>query len=383
MTKVRPIPFSMPCLRPRSLWRGCCTVLLATSIAACSGESPQTHGKKANGEAVPVVTAAVQRKAVPVQLHAIGNVEAYANVAVKALVDGQITQVHFREGQDVTAGALLFQLDPRAHQAQLNQAQATLLRDRAVMANAQAKERRYKELLAKQFVSPDMYAQISTDFDTAKATVAADEAAVRNAEVQLGYTSIRSPISGRTGTILIQRGNLVKANDTNPLVVINQISPIYVGFTVPESSLARIRQSMHEGIAQVDARVPDSGAAAVSGKLVFIDNAVNTATGTVKLKAEFLNAERNLWPGQFVTVNLTLYRQEGAIVVPSQAVQVGPQGQYVFVVKPDRTAEVRKVVVDRTDGPDTVIARGLNPGEQVVVLGQLRLKPGTKVVVKS
>lgn len=364
------------------LARGLCVVLLA-AVAACSREPAPVVAKKGEGEAVPVVTATVQRKSLPVQLHAIGNVEAYSSVAVKALIDGQIASVHFREGQDVAAGALLFQLDARSLQAQLSQARAALQRDRAVMANAQEQEQRYKELLRKEYVSQDSYEQIATAFDTAQANVAADQAAVRNAEVQLGYTAIRSPIAGRTGSILIQRGNLVKANDTNALVVINQIAPIYVDFAVPEAHLARIRESLREGVARVDAAVPDSGMAALPGKLVFVDNAVDSTTGTVRLKAQFGNAERTLWPGQFVTVDLTLYRQPDAIAVPSQAVQAGPKGQYVFVVKADRTAEVRSVVVDRNQGPDAVIAQGLAPGEQVVTLGQLRLKPGTRVVVKS
>ncbi len=357
--------------------------ILAVALASCSGKEPKAP--KGNGKAgapVPVLVATAEQKVIPVQIRAIGNAEAYATVAVKARVDGQIVRVNFREGQDVAPGEVLFQLDPRPFEAALAQARANLARDAAQLANAQAQERRYRDLLQKNFVSREMYAQIRTNLDTARATVQADQAAVENARLQLEFGTIRSPISGRTGKILIQRGNLVKANDTNALVVINRIRPIYVDLSVPEQDLERIRRFMRGGALPVGVTLPGADAKTASGKLVFVDNAVDATTGTVRLKALLPNEDEALWPGLFVNATLTLRQQKDAVVVPSQAVQTGPRGQYVFVVKPDDSVEMRDIAVDRSVGAETVVAKGLAPGERVVTVGQLRLVPGAKVDIK-
>lgn len=357
--------------------------ILAVALASCSGKEPKAP--KGNGKAgapVPVLVATAEQKVMPVQIRAIGNAEAYATVAVKARVDGQIVRVNFREGQDVAPGEVLFQLDPRPFEAALAQARANLARDAAQLANAQAQERRYRDLLQKNFVSREMYSQIRTNLDTARATVQADQAAVENARLQLEFGTIRSPISGRTGKILIQRGNLVKANDTNALVVINRIRPIYVDLSVPEQDLERIRRFMRGGALPVGVTLPGADAKTASGKLVFVDNAVDATTGTVRLKALFPNEDEALWPGLFVNATLTLRQQKDAVVVPSQAVQTGPRGQYVFVVKPDDSVEMRDIAVDRSVGAETVVAKGLAPGERVVTVGQLRLVPGAKVDIK-
>jgi membrane fusion protein, multidrug efflux system len=357
-------------------------VLAAAMLAAVSACSDNAAPQSAT-PAVPVLTATVARKTVPVQIQAIGSVEAYATVAVKARVDGQITRVFFKEGQDVRPGDTLFEIDPRPFAAQLKQAQANLMRDRAQLDNARVQERRYQDLIQKKLVAKDQYDQVRTNRETAEANVRADEAAIENARLQLEYSTIRSPIAGRTGRIMIQQGNLVKANDSNPLVVINQVDPIYVSFSVPEQRLGAIRRYMNAGSVRVRATLPDADTPAVSGRLEFVDNAVDTTTGTIRLKAAFRNEERVLWPGQFVNAVLTLYEQTDAVVVPAQAVQTGPTGQYVFVVKPDLTAEVRPVIPDRTVGGETVIAQGVVPGERVVTTGQSRLVPGSKVSIKT
>jgi multidrug efflux system membrane fusion protein len=332
-------------------------------------------------QAVPVSVAQVTFRTVPVRLRAIGNVEPYTTVAVKARIDGQIVAVHFKEGQEVRKGDTLFEIDRRPFEAQLAQAQATLGKDRALLDHANEQEKRYKELLEKKFISPDAYAQIRTNRETAAAQTRADEAAIDSAKLQIAYCTIRSPITGYAGKIQIQEGNLVKANDTNPLVIINQVVPVNVSFSVPEQSLPAVRKYQADGELQVSAQVPNAGVAAVAGKLSFIDNTTDATTGTIKLKAEFANADKALWPGQFVDVVLTLTQQDNAVVAPAAAVQNGPNGQYVFVVKPDRTVELRSIRIARSEGDIAVMSSGLQPGETVVTVGQLRLAPGTKVAI--
>jgi multidrug efflux system membrane fusion protein len=355
-------------------------VFLLALLAGCSSRSAPPA---ATATPIPVTADGVVEKTMPVQIRAIGNAEASASVAIKARVDGQLVRVHFREGQDVAAGQLLFQIDPRPYEAQLQQAEAALARDRATLDYARTQEQRYQELLQQHFISQEMYAQVRTNRGTAEANVHADEAAVQNARLQLEYASIRSPIAGRTGKVLIQQGNLVKANDTNPLVVINAIRPIYVSFAVPEQYLEAIRARASGGRLRVIAGPPSSEQAPAQGLLDFVDNAVDPATGTVRLRAAFPNQDHRLWPGQFLQVQLTLREQSQALVVPAQAVQVGPRGQFVFVIRPDETVEVRDVTVDRTEGAETVIAKGVAVGERVVTEGQSRLTPGAKVQVRT
>ena len=331
--------------------------------------------------AVTVTTAAVTSKSVPVRIHAIGNVEPYTTVAVKARVDGQIVGVRFKEGDEVRQGAVLFEIDARPFEASLKQAQANLLKDKALLDRATEQEKRYKDLLDKKFISADAYEQVRTNTATATATVRGDEAAVENAKLQLEYCTIRSPITGYAGKIMIQQGNLVKAGDAAPLVTVNQIVPVYVTFSVPEQNVSEIRSYQAKGELKVEAKLPNATAVTAAGRVSFVDNSADTTTGTIKLRAEFPNTDKALWPGQFANVALTLYEQKNAVITPSTAVKDGPTGPYVFVVKPDMTVELRTIKVARTEGDDTVVASGLSPGEQVVTVGQLRLAPGSKVNV--
>ena len=331
--------------------------------------------------AVPVTTAPVILKTVPVRLYAIGNVEPYTTVAVKARVDGQLVSVRFKEGDEVRQGAVLFEIDARPFAASLKQAQANLLKDRALYDRAKEQDKRYKDLLAKNFISTDAYEQVRTNAETAAATVAADEAAIDNAKLSLEYCTIRSPVTGYAGRIQIQQGNLVKANDTNAMVTLNQVVPIYTSFSVPEQNVADVRRYQADGELKVAANFANATHPPMAGRLSFVDNSADATTGTIKLKAEFPNSDKALWPGQFVNVVLTLREQKDAIVTPSSSVQSGPTGQYVFVVKADSTVELRNITITRAEGDDTVVASGLKAGDIVVTVGQLRLAPGTKVNV--
>jgi multidrug efflux system membrane fusion protein len=344
-------------------------------------------GKKAEQQilkpAVPVTVGVAAQKAVPLQVSVIGNVEASSIVAVKAQVGGTLTKVHFTEGQDVKKGDLLFTIDPRPYEAALKQADAILARDRAQYENARAEDRRYAELVKKGYVSQTQYEQVRTNAVALEAVVQASRAQVENAQLQLAYCTIRSPFSGRTGSLVAYEGNLIKANADTPMVTINQLQPVNVSFAVPEKTLPEIKKYMAGGALIVEALLSKDDKNPVKGKLTFIENAVDTATGTIKLKGSFANSDRKLWPGQFVNVLLTLMTQSNAIVVPTQAVQTGQTGQFVFVVKKDSTVEAKPVVVSRTFGEDSVIESGLTSGEKVVTDGQLRLTPGAKVEVKE
>jgi membrane fusion protein, multidrug efflux system len=334
--------------------------------------------------AVPVsVTAAVQQN-IPVRLQAIGNVEAYTSVAVKSRVDGQIVEVPFREGQEVKKGEVLFRIDARPFEAAFRQSEAQALRDVASRDQAASQERRYQELLDKNFVSKDAYAQYRTNAQTAEATSKASQAALENAKLNLEYTVIRSPVEGYVGRALLQAGNMVKANDTISLVVINQVKPVYVSFAIPEQQLATVRDLMRKNPLAVEVAAPGNDKAIATGRIAFLDNAVDQTTGTIKVRAIFDNSDAALWPGQFYTVRVKLYDQENAILVPSRALQTGPDGQFVYVVKPDMMVEVRKVVVSRNEGEMAVLAEGgIAKDERVVVRGALRLAPGMKVNIQD
>jgi multidrug efflux system membrane fusion protein len=333
--------------------------------------------------AVPVTVARVVQKSEPVRVAAVGNIEPYTSVAIKARVDGQIVAVRFKEGDRVHKGDVLFQIDARPFEAALAQARANLAKDQAQLDRARGQDARNLDLLHKNFISKDAYEQFKTNVETTAASVRADQAAVDIARLNVDYCTIRAPITGYAGRILIQQGNLVKANDSNPLVTLNQIVPVYASFSVPEQDLARIREHQDKGDLLVQASLPNASHGPVSGRLSFIDNSADTTTGTIRLKAEFANPDTALWPGQFVNVVLTLYHQKDAVVAPTQAIQNGPNGQYVFVVRPDHTVELRSVKVDRAVGEDTVIASGLQPGETVVTTGQMRLAPGTRVAMDA
>jgi len=329
----------------------------------------------------PVTVAQVEQKDIPLQLKAIGNVEAYNTVGIKSLVNGTVEKVHFREGQDVQKGQLLFTIDPRPFQAALRQAEANLAKDVAQARNAEEQARRYAGLVKDGIVTQEQYDQIRTTADSYGANVAADRAAVESAKLQLSYCYIHSPLVGRTGNLAVNAGNVVKANDVPVLVTINQVSPIYVSFTVPERELAGLKKHIAAGDLKVEAVVPSDGQQADSGNISFLDNTVDPATGTIRLKGTFANLKRHLWPGQFVNVIMTLAIKPKALVVPTTAVQTGQQGQYVFVVGADLNAEVRPVVAGITTDGLMVIEQGLKAGETVVTDGQIRLAPGAKVVI--
>jgi multidrug efflux system membrane fusion protein len=334
--------------------------------------------------AVPVSVAAAALQDVPMRVLAIGNVEPSSTVALKARVDGQIVAVNFKEGQEVRKGEILFRIDARPFESALKQAEANALRDAAARDQARSQERRYLELLEKNFVSKEAYAQIATNAQTAAATAKASEAARESARLNLEYCTIAAPIEGFVGKVLLQVGNLVKANDVNALVVINQVRPIYVSFAVPEQTLADIRRYL--AAAPLEVAVSSSDARhtpLAAGRLVFIDNAVDPSTGTIKLRAGFDNRDLALWPGQFVATSMRLYEQKDAIVVPATAVQTGPQGEFVFVLKADATAEARKVTIARTEGDLAIVAKGLAAGEKVVTRGQLRITPGARLVERQ
>jgi len=388
-------------------------LILLVVIWRFLGERSATSGARArgSGEVVPVEVASVTEQDVPIQIKSIGNVEAQNTVAVRSQIEGTLLRVAFVPGQEVKRGDLLFTIDPRPLQAQLSQAEANLLkamaavrqgndivaRDQATLENDRISLNRDLKLLEAGVVPREQY-----DNDLAKeradeATVRADQSAVanlqaaqkaeqanvENARVQLSYTTIRSPITGKTGNLAVTQGNLVRANDTTPMVTITTASPIYVTFSVPERDLVRIRQATGKEGLEVEGQVPGDEGNPVKGRLSLVDNTVDPATGTVRLKATFINDDRRLYPGQFVNVVLTLGIADQATVVPSQAVQVGQDKSFVYVVKADGTAEMRTVKTGTTIESMTVIEDGLKPGEQVVTDGQLRIVPGAKVQAKS
>jgi membrane fusion protein, multidrug efflux system len=350
-----------------------------------STDSRAKEGRKGSKgpPAVPVTVSVVGKETVAVRLAAIGNVEAYSTVALKARVDGQIVEVNFKEGAPVKKGEVLFRIDPRPYEAALRQAEANALRDAAARDQARSQDKRYQELLQKNFVSKEAYAQIRTNAETAQATARASQAALENARLNLEYCTIRSPLDGFVGKVLLQAGNLVKANDVNPLVVINQVRPIYVNFAVPEQNLPEVRKYLVQGPLEVEVLPADPTQMHPKGRLIFVDNAVDPTTGTIRLRAQFDNVDAALWPGQFVNVSVRLYDEPDAIVIPSAAVQTGQDGQYVYLVSAELTAELRRISVRRVDGERTIVATGLQGGERVVTRGQLRLGPKVRVQIAA
>jgi multidrug efflux system membrane fusion protein len=343
---------------------------------------------------VPIVSTRVQQKPMPVTLSAVGSVETIASVQVHAQVTGQLGEIKFVEGQDVEKGQPLFSIDPRPFDAALQQAQAVAERDTATWQNAQAQQARLDSLFGRGLVSRDQYEAQRASAAALAATVAADKAAVDSARLNLQLTRIAAPISGRTGSLGAHAGDLIRANDTSALVVINQLSPVYVAFSVPGLYLSKIRRYQGERPLQVSAVAPPGAdqtatmaPAAITaqerGTVTFIDNAVDPTTGTIRLKATFANTDRHLWPGAFVQVVLDLTTDPNALVVPAVAVQTSQDGQYVYVVKEDRTVEMRPVRVDRQQGDEMVIASGVSAGETVVTDGHLRLTPGARVVERG
>jgi multidrug efflux system membrane fusion protein len=332
---------------------------------------------------VPVTVADVQQKTVPVQVRVIGNVEAYSTVGIKPQITGEIVGVHFTEGQDVKKGQLLFTFDPRPFEADLLRAQANLAQDEAKAKNAEVEHQRYRKLMEAGVVAKEQAEQMETNDAAMLATVNADRAQVEYARVQLIYTKIYSPMDGRAGNLMLHRGTVVKANPDNPIITINQINPIYVTFSVPQQVLPEIKQHMAKDKLKVTAIIQGQENRPEEGTLTFVDNNVDLNTGTIKLKGTFANSNRCLWPGQYVNVTLTLAEEPNAIVVSTQAIQTGQDGSYVFIVKPDLTAESRPVKVERNIDNQAVIESGLTAGEKVVTDGQIRLVPGSKVEIKN
>jgi multidrug efflux system membrane fusion protein len=359
--------------------------LVAACTAACSSEAaaPQQSQGDRGGTAVPVTIATVVRKAMPLDISVVGTVEAFSTVAVHAQITGTLTSVGFNEGDDVKAGQVLFTLDRRPLEATLAQVKANLERDLAQAANARTQAGRYETLAQRGLVSGQEVQASTTTAAALDATVAADRAALENATVQLEYATVTAPISGRTGALIVHEGNLVRANDATPLVVINQVAPVNVGFGIPEAQLAAFKRYLAQRSLRVEARPPNDTDPPSTGQIAFVDNAVDQTTGTIRIKGAFPNADRRLWPGQFVNVVVTLTTDAAAVVVPTVAVQAGPQGQFVYIVKADQSVDLRPVTIARTSGADTVIKDGLSPGEIVVTDGQLRLVPGSRISVRS
>jgi multidrug efflux system membrane fusion protein len=361
------------------------TVLAA---AGCSGgEAVATVRAPGRGAqqaaAVPVTVASVVQKAMPIDIRVIGTAEPYSTVAVHAQITGELTTVNFNEGDEVKKGQVLFTLDRRPLDAALQQAQANLEHDQAQSVNARAQAARYQDLLKRGIATREQVDQNNSNAAALDASVGADRAAIESARVQLAYATIAAPLAGRTGALQVHAGNLVRANDTTPLVIINQIAPIYVSFGVPEAQLPALKRYMARGSLRVQAAPPNEDGAPSSGRITFVDNAVDQTTGTIRIKGAFGNEDRRLWPGQFVNVQVTLTTDPSAIVVPTTAVQTGQQGDYAFVVKSDQTVELRTVTVARSAGDETVIKTGLKPGEIVVTDGQLRLVPGSRISAKG
>jgi len=352
---------------------------IALLVPACTQAPARSDGP----EAIPVLAAAVVRKDVPIEIQEIGAVQAYATVAIRAQVGGVLQKVHFREGQDVRAGDLLFSLDARPYAAALESAEAALARDSVQLETATHDVERYTSLVQKEYVNQEEFDRIRTNAASLEAAVRGDKAAIETARVELEHCTIRAPINGRTGQLMVNGGNLVKAEGDDPLVVLNQIEPIYAAFSLPERYLPDIKVHQSAGDLGVRAAVVDALTPPLVGALSFVDNAVDRSTGTVRLKATFPNHDRVLWPGQFVNVTLELAVRPGALVVPTQAIQTGQQGTYVFVVRSDQTVESRQVTAGTAVGRETIIEKGLEADETVVVDGQLRLIPGAKVAIQA
>jgi membrane fusion protein, multidrug efflux system len=364
----------------------------AVTLAAfgCTAEDPAAapaaagRGGGGGGGTVPVTTAPVVNKPMPIEISVIGTAEAFSNVAIRSQITGQLEKVNFTEGDEVQQGQVLFTLDRRPLELALREAQANLERDTAKAENAVLMNKRYDDLAKRGIATREQVDTSRADMSALAATVSADKAAVENATVQLDYATIKAPISGRTGALMVHEGNLVRANDQTPLVTINQVMPISVSFAIPEVRLSDLKRYMAAGgPLRVTATPPNDDGPGAVGRIAFVDNAVDENTGTIRIKGTFPNTDRRLWPGQFVNVVVTLTTDPKAIVVPSVAVQTGQQGTYVFTVKPDQTVEMRPVTVARASGSETVLGSGVQPGETVVTDGHLRLVPGSRISVKG
>ncbi len=349
----------------------------AALAAACRAVAALPDG------AVPVTVAAVEQRSVPQEISAIGTVTPIQTVAVRGQVSGTLLKVAFQEGDEVQSGQLLFQIDPRPFQAALDMAQANLAKDRAQLVNARQQVTRYQQLVQNNLATEEQFDQLKANADAAEAAIVADSAAVQTARLNLEYTTIKAQIAGRTGSLLLREGNLVPVNGATPLVVVNQIRPIAVSFSVPQKYLDDIQRFSARGHLAVEIRPTEDTSAVQLGTLTFINNQVDTTTGTIQLKATFANADRKLWPGEFVAARLVLNVERDVLTIPSQAVMTGQSGSYVYLVNPDRSVRTQEVTVGRSAGDFVVIEKGLARGQMVVTDGQLRLVPGAKVEVKG
>ncbi len=365
--------------------------LIALLAAGC-GDRPAAEAKGAGGAAkggrggaggaAPVVTATAARKPIPLVIDAIGLIESMRSASIRSQVTGTLFRIAIKEGQDVKAGDLLFELDPRPLQNALQTAQSDLRKLRVQLEYAQGQVARYQALSAEQMVSREQYQKIQDDARALEAQVASSEALLANAKLQLEYSAIKAPVGGRTGNLFVHEGDLIRANDQTPMVTINQINPIYVTFGVPQQHLAAINRFRTEGSLKIKVTPPGTDERPELGELTFIDNTVDASTGTIKLKGTLANEQHRLWPGQFASVTVTL-AEPPVIAVPASAIQTSQTGQYVFVVTAEKLAELRPVVVERTFENEAVIAKGLNEGEIVVIDGQLRVVPGRPVEIKQ
>jgi multidrug efflux system membrane fusion protein len=349
--------------------------VFVVALAACS----HPHAPPAVAP-VPVTTVTAATRDIPILVSAVGSVEPINSVSVTSMIDGQLLAALVKDGDYVTANQLLFRIDPRPGEAALRQTEAAQTKDQAALDQARSEVKRNAPVAAKGYISADQMEQYRTNLEAAAASIKVDQANVAAAKVTLGYTEIRSPIAGRLGRLLIQPGNLLKANDTSALVVINQIEPIYVNFALPGSLLGGILVAQHSAPLDVSATIVGV-AKPVTGTVAFVDNAVDMITGTIKLRAQFANLEHVLWPGQLVSVSATLGHDANAVVLPDQAVQDGPEGSYLFVVKADGSAEQRNVTVARVVDGQAVIGKGLAAGETVVLDGQSRVQNGVPLKV--
>jgi multidrug efflux system membrane fusion protein len=368
--------------RGHTFARAAALIVVLALVSGCTGKESAPNSMAAQGP-VAVLVAPVEQKTVPNQLREVGTVEAYSTVSIKSRVEGHLETIHFKEGDLVKKGQLLFTIDRRTYQAALDQANANLARDVAQAKQAETDEQRYAYLLKFGVGSREQYDQAHAQAASLIAAAAADRAAVESMRLNLAYTEIRSPIDGRTGHLSNHEGDLIKADADSAMVVINQIEPIYVDFHIPESDLAQVRQDMQKRPLEVDAGIPGQPQAPEHGMLSFIENTVDNTTGQILLKGLFQNENRRLWPGLYVNAVLTLHEIPNAIVVPSQAIQNGQQGSFVFVVGHDMKVQSRPVVAGTSLDGQTIVERGLAQGETVVTDGQLRLAPGMTVKVKE
>ena len=386
-------------IKARSSWQcACirygCRILMAAVFAVlwagCNGSPNPEAASKFGGKrgmhgpmTVPVAVAKAERRDIPVYLQGLGSVEAFNTVVVKSRLDGQLVEIHFKEGQEVQKGDLLAVIDPRPYEVALHQAEATLFKDQSALNDARLNFQRFQDLYKQGIIPQQQFDTQKSLMDQLEGAVRADQANIDNVKLNLVYTHITAPVSGRVGLRQVDIGNMVHASDPNGLLVITQLHPIAVVFTLPEDNLPSVAQHLRRSTLQVDAYSRDDQTKLATGKLLTIDNQIDPTTGTGKLKAVFDNTNRALWPNQFVNVHLLLEVQKNILVVPAAAIQRGPQGTYVYTVNPDQTAEMKKVAIGFSEGSVTTLVSGLQPGELVVTDGQDKLQPGSKVEIRG